>query len=106
MLSSDASAVFDRQMKRPLLRIIIDQVSRRCRKLLRLKEAVGEDSFAGQHDMGLQVVPVKQIVGTLGRESDFDNDFRPRHDKARWRWMSVYQAQYDGKGLPAVEFRQ
>lgn len=103
MPSLAADAAFDRHLKQPLLRVVIDQVRRRCRKLLRLKEAVDMSSFNGQHDLGLQVVPIERIIGTLGRASDFDNDFRPRRSTARRRWISIYQAQYDGVGLPAVE---
>lgn len=98
-----AASVFDRQVKRPFWRVILDSVTHRCRKLFQFKAVVGETGFKGQHDLGMQTIPVEQIVGTVGRENDFDRSFRPRRQESRHRWVSIYEALTEGKGLPAIE---
>jgi len=40
--------------------------------------------------IGVQEIPVEQIVGTLGRHSDFDHQFRPLKKSLRDRWINVY----------------
>ena len=82
MLDIYADAVFDRQIKRSIWRRLMDRVHHRCQKLFRLSAVVGESGFQGQHDLGMQVVPVDQIIGTVGRENDFDNAFKPRRQES------------------------
>ena len=40
--------------------------------------------------IGVQEIPVEQIVGTLGRHSDFDQQFRPLKKSLRDRWVNAY----------------
>ncbi|MBN1449888.1 MAG: hypothetical protein JW963_02650 [Anaerolineales bacterium] len=40
--------------------------------------------------VGVQEIPVDKIVGTIGREGDFDNRFRPLHKHLRDRWVDVF----------------
>jgi hypothetical protein len=39
---------------------------------------------------GLQDIPVTRIVGSLGRSSDFDRDFRPLKKHLRDRWVRSF----------------
>jgi hypothetical protein len=39
---------------------------------------------------GVQEIPVRQIVGSLTRASDFDRDFRPLHKNQRARWANMW----------------
>jgi len=40
--------------------------------------------------IGLRDIPVRKIVGSLGREKDFDASFRPLKAHLRDRWVSIY----------------
>ncbi len=40
--------------------------------------------------IGIQEIPVEEIVGTLNRASDFDRKFRPLKSYLRDRWVNVY----------------
>ena len=40
--------------------------------------------------IGMEVIPVEQIVGTLGRSKDFDHKFRPLKSYLRDRWVNAY----------------
>jgi hypothetical protein len=57
-----------------------------------------------QSNLGLQDVPLKQIVGSVGRNEDFDRHFNPLHDSDRHRWASVKTVMTSpiGKGVPPV----
>ena len=57
----------------------------------------------GQHYIGLQQVPVEQIVGSLGRYRDFDRAFLPRQARTRSRWVSIDSAHYEATNLPPVD---
>jgi len=56
----------------------------------------------GQHYVGLQMIPMDRIVGSVGRYQDFDRAFLPAQEYIRERWRSVYQ-EVQGKGLPPIE---
>ena len=49
---------------------------------------------------GLQIIPLDQIRGSVGRFSDFDSAFMPRKDHMRERWEGVDQAMMQGKTPP------
>jgi hypothetical protein len=49
------------------------------------------------------VVPLSKIVGTEGRDEDFDADFHPLNAHDRERWISVAAARRMGIILPAVD---
>ena len=40
--------------------------------------------------IGMEDIPVEQIIGTLGRQNDFDRKFRPLKSYLRDRWVNVY----------------
>ena len=40
--------------------------------------------------LGLQEIPVDKIIGTLGRQSDFDHQFRPLKKHLRDRWVNAF----------------
>lgn len=60
-------------------------------------------SFAGQHDAGLKDVPIRSIVGSVGRAADFDRQFHPRQEANQHRWKGIARAVYQGRSLPPVE---
>lgn len=59
--------------------------------------------FRGQHDLGLQQVPIDQIIGSVGRFHDFDREFLPVQTRTRQRWENIDKAHYQDIILPPVE---
>jgi hypothetical protein len=51
---------------------------------------------------GMEVVPIKLIVGSEGRYKDFDNNFFPRRNFLKSRWEHVDTAYYQDITLPPV----
>ena len=66
----------------------------RVRSGLRLRNTV---------DRGNQDVPLERIVGTLGREREFNREFLPREEALRERWSEVEELAEGPAGFPAVE---
>jgi hypothetical protein len=66
----------------------------RVRAGLRLRHTV---------DRGNQDVPLATIVGTLGREREFNREFLPREEALRDRWAEMEELAEGPSGFPAVE---
>ncbi|MDH3344523.1 MAG: hypothetical protein OEL58_04730 [Desulfobacteraceae bacterium] len=54
-------------------------------------------------NMGIQAVPIENIVGSEGRYRSFTRHFLPLQEDLRDRWKKVNQARYSKKDLPPVE---
>ena len=62
-------------------------------------EALGR---VGEHSVGLQSISLDSIVGTVGRNRDFDRAFRPVSGRTRTRWERIATAQRKGKDMPPI----
>lgn len=52
--------------------------------------------------VGMRVVPVEKIVGSVGRHKDFDRAFSPGKESLRERWKIINQAYNRDEELPPV----
>jgi hypothetical protein len=102
---SDAQSDFSRARRSRLLA----DIGRRLRRepddvalMLPFEEVVESLGRVGQHDLGLQVVPLDKIVGSVDRTVDFDRGLRPRWARLRSRWERINAAQRRGEALPPV----
>jgi hypothetical protein len=73
--------------------------------LLALEEATRRLRPFERRYVGLRPIPLKQVVGTDSRGSDFDRDFLPRRPDIRARWRRVEQAYPDGDFPPIVVYQ-
>ncbi len=60
----------------------------------------------GQISRGVQDIPIKSIVGSVGRYTDFTRMFLPRQDSDASRWARVKIAMSDLVGLPPIDVYQ
>jgi hypothetical protein len=102
---SDAQNDFSRARRARLLA----DIGRRLRRepddvglILPFEEVVEALGRTGQHDLGLQLVPLDQIVGSVDRAADFDRGFRPTSPRLRSRWERIAAAQRRGESMPPV----
>jgi hypothetical protein len=102
---SDAQSDFSRARRARLLA----DIGRRLRRepddvalMLPFEEVVEALGRTGQHDLGLRVVPLDAIVGTVDRGVDFDRGLRPTSARLRSRWERIAAAQRRGEALPPV----
>lgn len=55
------------------------------------------------HYQELQVVPLDQIAGSVGRYADFTRAFFPRQDHLQARWQRIEELLRTGRRLPPIE---
>jgi len=102
----DAKAVFDRQRRRRALARIVarlrsepDDVS----SMLPFEEVVAALGRTGERDIGVQLIPLDSIVGTVDRgRGEFDRDFRPSA-QTRARWERIAAARRRGEAMPPID---
>lgn len=75
-------------------------------EVLPYDEVVSALGLVTERNLGLQVVPVVQIVGSVDRTRDFDRYFRPRSPALRARWQRLAAAQRRGEAMPPVELKK
>jgi hypothetical protein len=70
--------------------------------------ANSEEILAGRevrssHYLGLQLVEIHKVVGSEGRNKDFDRSFYPLNGHTQARWQSIARAYHRNIPLPPVE---
>jgi hypothetical protein len=72
-------------------------------EILPFDEVVAALGRTGERRLGLQVVPLDSIVGSVDRTRDFDRWFRPRSGRSRERWERLARAQRRGEAIPPID---
>jgi hypothetical protein len=57
----------------------------------------------GERSLGIQVVPLDQIVGSVDKVKDFDRRFRPTSDRSRQRWQRMAEKSRMGEYFPPID---
>lgn len=60
-------------------------------------------SLRGSSYSGIQVVPIRSIIGSEGRTADFDIDFYPINEESRERWVNMAIVYLARLPLPPIE---
>jgi hypothetical protein len=102
-ISQQVDQDFQRARLWALLRGAVSALRQEPRTLLPFEEVRSRLNVRGQHDRGIQTVPLAQIVGSEGRYADFDRLFMPRHEATKERWKNIGRAHYNDVILPPVE---
>ena len=71
--------------------------------ILPYEEVVEALGFVSERPLGLQVVALDAILGTVDRGGDFDRRFRPTSARVRSRWERIAAAVRRGEPLPPVD---
>jgi hypothetical protein len=71
--------------------------------ILPYEEVIEALGFVSEHSVGMQVVPLDLIVGTVDRGRDFDRRFRPTSSRVRSRWEQIAAAMRRGEPMPPVD---
>jgi hypothetical protein len=72
-------------------------------EVLPFDEVVSALGRTGERRLGLQVIPLDSIVGSVDRTRDFDRWFRPRSGRSRERWERLARAQRRGESIPPID---
>lgn len=71
--------------------------------MLPYQDVVDALGYAGERRIGLQVVKLDTIVGSVDRARDFDRRFRPTSGRVRQRWERLALAGRRGESVPPIE---
>ena len=71
--------------------------------MLPFDEVVAALGRVGERRLGLQVVRLDSIVGSVDRTRDFDRRFRPTSGTSRQRWERLALAQRRGESTPPID---
>lgn len=71
--------------------------------MLPFDEVVAALGRTGERRLGLQVIQLDSIVGTVDRAREFDRRFRPTSGQVRERWQRLALAQRRGESVPPIE---
>jgi hypothetical protein len=71
--------------------------------ILPYSEVLDALGFVSESGIGLRVVELDAIVGTIDRERDFDRRFRPTSGRLRSRWEQIAAAMRRGEAMPPVD---
>jgi hypothetical protein len=97
-----AEADFDRARRRAFFGRVAARLRRECTRLLAFDEVKEGPLAHNRRGMGLRVVEVSKIVGSVGRHEAFDRTFMPTKASLAERWKRVDRAFHSGLELPAV----
>jgi hypothetical protein len=73
---------------------------------LSFDEVVDALGRRGERNLGVQLIPLDQIVGSVDKVRDFDRRFRPTSDRSRQRWERLAEKSRLGEYLPPIEVYQ
>ena len=97
-----AEADFDRARRRAFFGRVAARLRRECTRLVAFDEVKEEPLAHNRRGLGLRVVEVSKIVGSVGRHEAFDRAFMPTKASLAERWKRVDRAFHLGLELPAV----
>ena len=106
MPRDDAKAAFARERRRRALARIVSKLRSEpddVSYMLPFEEVVAALGRTSEHDLGIQLIPLESVVGTVDRAaSQFDRDFRPSAD-VRARWERIAAARRRGESMPPID---
>ncbi len=101
-VEAQVEADFDRARRRAFYGRIAARLRRECSRLLTFDEVKQAHLAHNTHRLGLRVVEVSKIVGSVDRYEAFDRGFMPTKASLAERWKRVDRAFHRGLELPAV----
>ena len=97
-----AQRKYQKALSRAFWRNARQWLGRGCNDLFSFQDVFQHLKNQTQFQLGLQVVPIEQIVGSSGRLNDFDLAYNPRHHSSGLRWVNVAKAKIKGIKLPPI----
>jgi len=75
-------------------------------KALPFQAVVDALGMVSESALGVHVIPIEQIDGSVDKVRDFDPKFRPRSGDSRRRWERIAEAARRGEPLPPIDVYQ
>ncbi len=99
---------FTNARRKASLQEIHARLTGKSNELLSYEEVAEKLKLNVRTERGVYEIPVKAIVGSVGRYTEFTRDFLPRRSEDRERWARVKSAVDDpmGSGMPPIDVYQ
>ncbi len=95
---------FREERRMAAIQEILGRITGKSINLLSFDDVARKLKISGGSDKGLQDIPVRSIIGSVSRYTDFTRSFLPRNDSDQNRWAKVKAAILDTQvGLPPIE---
>jgi hypothetical protein len=103
--SADAQFDFSRTRRRRALARLSARLRRAddVNHILPFEEVAQALGRVGERRLGLELIPLDSIIGTVDRAREFDRDFRPTSPRVRERWQRINLAQRRGEAMPPID---
>jgi hypothetical protein len=103
--SADAQFDFSRARRRRALARLSARLRRAddVNHILPFEEVARALGRVGERRLGLELIPLDSIIGTVDRSREFDRDFRPTSPRVRERWERINLAQRRGEAMPPID---
>jgi nucleotide-binding universal stress UspA family protein len=101
----DALQDFNNARRKAAMQEVLARLTGKSNELLSYEEVAKKLKLNVRTERGVHEIPVKAIVGSLGRYTEFTRSFLPRKNEDQERWARVKTVIDDprGAGLPPIE---
>ena len=103
---ADAQGDFSRARRQRVLARLSARLRREpddVNHILPFEEVARALGRIGERRLGLQLISLDSIVGSVDRSREFDRDFRPTTPRVRERWQRINLAQRTGEAMPPID---
>ncbi len=99
----DSSERFRRSHSAAQIQDLLGLIRGKTTDLVSYEEVARRVKAYQQIEIGSQMIPLGQIVGSVGRYRDFTREFLPRTNISKERWLRVDQVLNSQTGYPPIE---
>jgi len=104
--AADVENDFQRARRRQVLARLAHRLRREpddVNVILPFDEVVAALGMRGERRLGLQIIQLDTVVGTVDSTRDFDRRFRPTSGRVRERWERLALAERRGEPIPPID---
>lgn len=101
--AKSSESLFNRAMRRGVWQRLLRRLQRQPIQLVPFEQARQSIEFGQQYERGIRPIPVREIVGSLGRVNEFDRDFMPTKPCVENKWRHILRLKSTGIDLPPIE---
>ncbi len=105
-LDDHALEQFNLAQQKAFWRGLRSRLLRTCNCLRAFESELAHRHMQSQHDLGVRIVALDDIIGSAGRHRQFDRAFYPLQSHTTQRWLSILKAHLRQISLPPVELVQ
>ena len=88
-MQSNIAYLYEQSRKRSMVRQLVFYLAGEQDMMLNFQALCEHIHIEDQIDVGIQMIPVRAILGCVTLHDSFDADFNPRNDSVRSQWETI-----------------